>query len=196
MRKPSLLPIVALLALVAAALACSLPVGGPSRPGAEIPVSEAAADRAEHAVRTALEAAAQTRSFTITLSQAEVTSWVVLRAGEYALQVGEKVPLDNLQIYLDDGVIRLYGDYDDRGVAAQALVTVRPSVTPAGLVDAQITAAQVGPVTLGDADLQSLNAAVQDALRALNDRLAGSYRVIGLLIDDGSAVLSGAVTGD
>ncbi len=184
---------VALLALIVAALACSLPVGGPERPGPAIPVSEEAAARAERAVETALEAAAQTRSLTLTLTQEEVTSWVVLRAEEYALQIGERVPLENLQIYLDDNAIRLYGDYDDHGVAARALVTIVPAVTTAGLIDATVTAAQVGPVTLSDADLQKINQAVQDNLRALMARLEGRYRIIGLLVDGGTVTVSAQV---
>lgn len=186
-------PVVASLLLALAALACNLPVGGPPRPGPAIPVSEEAAQRAEQKVAAALEAASQTRSFTVTLTQEEVTSWVALRAETYALQAGERVPLDNLQIYLDDNVVRLYSDYNDSGVSAGALVTVTPRVTPAGLVEAEVTAAQVGPVALSAADLEALNQAIHDNLSAAMARLEGRYQITGLSVDDGLITVSGQV---
>ena len=188
--KPRLSLFAALTALLAAALACSLPLGGPGRPGPEIPVSEEAAQRAERKVEAALEQATQTRTFSLTVTQEEITSWVNLRATQYAQQTGEKIPLNDLQIYLSDNVVRLYGGYDDGGVSASALVTLTPSVTPSGQIAVQIASAQVGPVALSADQLQSINQAIQSNLDALMTRLEGRYQIVSLLISEGALTAS------
>jgi hypothetical protein len=181
------------LALLMAALACSLPTVGPQRPAPEIAVSEEAARGAEREVEEALGQAAESRSFGVSLTQQEVTSWLVLRADEYAQQAGERLPLDNLQVYLGEGVVQLYGEYSAGAVVAGALVTIAPGITPSGQIEARIASAQIGPMELNDENLESINQAVRDALAALLARLEGRYRITLLFIDDGALTVSAQV---
>src|SRR5882724_1386726 len=96
--------------LVLPALACNIAM--PSNPQPPMPTFVPSANDAsafEQNFTNAVGQASQTGAFNITLNQQQFSSWLALRAPEYAKQQGYDWPLKQVQAGLDNGKITLFG---------------------------------------------------------------------------------------
>src|SRR5262249_8101030 len=111
LRLHTMIPAVFMAMLLAsAALACNATM--PSAPQPLLPNFTPSANGAsnfENAFQQAVNQAAQSGQFSVTINQQDFSSWLSLRAGDYAKQEGYDWPLKNVQAGLNNNKITLYG---------------------------------------------------------------------------------------
>lgn len=181
--------------LFLATLACSITM--PSAPQAPLPSltpSVADADAFEQSFRQAVNQAAQTGSFSATINQQQLSSWLSLRAAAYARQQGYELPMKNLQASLDGGKITLYGVFVQPNVPdTPAQVVFTPTIDGNGQLAVAIQSGQVGVVGLPSSALTDLNKLIKDTLTSQLSQIQGKYKLTTLNIGGGTLTVSGQV---
>ncbi len=172
--------------LILSTLACQVNIGGPEQPGEDIPVSTDTAQEVEDTWQSALTSAAVTGQLTLLLTESQATSLLQQRLESQADPI-----LQEPQVYLRDGVIRLYG-ISRRGVLqASVLITVAPRLEPDGSVYFDVTSADFGPFPVPDAVRQSISAMITEAYTSPLGALATGVRITSIAIADGQIAIVG-----
>ncbi len=174
-----------ILTLTAAGLACALP-GGPQPPASPIAVSTAAATEMQETVQTAVADAAQSGQLDLTLTEEQVTSYV-------ALQLADQVdsPITDLQIFLRDDKIQMFGAVTAGQVTANAQILIAVAVDAQGQLALTIEKADFGPIPVPQSLLESVSTALD---KALTEQTGGNTVLSGVSIMDGQITLTGTVS--
>lgn len=178
------IPIISILLLVT--LACQISAGGPEPPEKRIPVSEEAAKSLEKTLQAAVETAATSEEVAVTLTEEQVTSYLALYM--------EKQPeplIRNPQVYLQNGVIEIYGEVQQRFLTTSARVTVLANVDDSGQLRFDISAADFGPIPAPDAILNTMSAALNESLTGSLAPAVTGIRIQSVHIADGMLTVSG-----
>jgi hypothetical protein len=176
------------VALALAGLACDLSVGGPSAPGSPIPVSTQAAGQVRELWKAAATNAANDQ-ISVTITEEQLTSFVALK-----LQENPDSPLKDIQIYLRDGKIQLFGTAQGGNVKTTALVVIAVSVTPEGTVLFTAEQADFGPLPVPSALLDSLSSTLNEAFTGQIGSTASGFRITSVVIADGQMAITGTIT--
>ena len=178
-------PIVLLLTFVTS---CGGTHIGPQPPETPVPVSQDAADRLVSRVSETANSVVAGGPFTFTFTEEEITSFVVLRAHEY---MEGDLPLQNIQIMLEDGKISIYGEASAAGVTAGVLIEIVPSVDAEGKLALEISSAQMGPIGLGSDLLGPVTDMLEDTFDRLLSDIKDQYILNSIVIADGQLTISG-----
>src|SRR5712692_1282721 len=185
----------AISALLAVTLACAITM--PSAPQAPLPSltpSVADADAFEQSFRQAVNQATQTGKFSATINQQQLSSWLSLRAADYARQQGYDLPLKNLQASLQGGKITLYGIVSQPDVPdTPAQVVFTPTIDGNGQFAVAVQSGQVGVVGLPSSALNNLNKLIKDTLTSQLSQIQGKYKLTALNIGGGTLTVSGQI---
>ncbi len=182
-----ILLVISMLAL--AGLACDLSVGGPTPPGSPIPVSTEAAGELTTLWSDAATTVPQGGEVSITLTEAQLTSFVALR-----LQTQPDAPLTDVQVFLRDGKIQLFGNAQAGNVKTTALVVVAVTVTPEGTVLFKAEKADFGPLPVPTALLDTVSTTLNEAFTGNIGSTATGLKITNLLIADGQMAIRGTFT--
>ncbi len=178
--------LVAAAGLILSTLACQVDIGGPEQPGEVIPLSDDTAQEVEDTWQSALGSAAATGQLTLLLTESQATSLLQQRLESQADPV-----VRDPQVYLRDGVIRVYG-VTERGILqASVLITIAPRLEPDGSVYFDVTSADFGPFPVPDAVRQSISAMVTEAFTSPLGTLATGVRITSIAIADGQIAIVG-----
>jgi hypothetical protein len=151
-----------LAALIAASLACNMP-GFRQSPDAQldpIPVTTQAAGQLEDDIEGAAEDLLNGRPFTLTIHEAQLTS-----AANLELRALQEAQVQNLQIYLRDGQVKMFGDVIRDGLTLPFSISVRVYALN-GNVAYEILDAKVGPIPLPQSILDELEAQLDQFILA------------------------------
>ena len=183
-RRERLLPVaVAVLGLVAMACTCSVPkLGnvGPA-PKATVPVSKEAAD----SMQKKIEQAQSTGEFKITLTEAELSSYIGEQIKERQEQ-GDEIPLANPQIKLTQGQMWVYGTFVAGTSQVKGLVVVAPLVQN-GQLKIQVVRIDLGPIPVPKPLLQQINEQIQTSV----DEQSSDMTLTSLTIREGELDVTG-----
>ena len=181
--------------LMAAVLACNANL--PSNPQPPIPSLQAStgdADAFEQQFKQAISQASSTGKFTATISQQQLSSWLVLRAPDFAKKQGYEWPLNNVQAGLNDGKITLYGVINEQNLPqTPAQIIFTPSIDGNGELAVKVDSGQVGVVGVPADILGNLNKAIKDMLTSQLSQIKGRYKLDNLAVANGSLTVSGQV---
>lgn len=177
-----------LTSLVAASLACDLTVGGPTPPGSPIAVSTEAAGALQDAWKTAI-ANAQNGEVTVIITQEQLTSYLELK-----LEAQSNPPLHDVQVYLRDNHIQIYGTAKAGSVSTTALASLAFTITPEGKAQFTVDEADFGPVPVPTSLLSSLSSALNEALTGQFGTLATGIKIKTAIISDGYMAINGTIT--
>jgi len=177
-----------LISLAAASLACDLTVGGPTPPGSPIPVSTEAAGQLREVWKTAI-ANAQNGEVTVIITEEQLTSYLALK-----LEAQTNPPLHNVQVYLRNNRIQIYGTAKAGTVSTTAAVSLAFTITPEGKAQFSIDEADFGPVPVPTSLLSSLSSALNEALTGQFGTLATGIKITTAIISDGYMAISGTIT--
>jgi hypothetical protein len=177
------------IALTLAGLACDLAVSGPTPPGSPIPVSTEAAGELTNLWNVAATSAPKGGEVSITLTEAQLTSFVALR-----LQDQPDAPLQDVQVFLRDGKIQLFGNAQAGSVKTTALVVIAVSVTPEGTLRFTAEKADFGPLPVPSALLDSLSTTLTEAFTGNVGSTATGLKITSILIADGQMAITGVIT--
>jgi hypothetical protein len=175
------------MALAGAGLACNIAVGGPTPPASPIPVSTEAVGQLEEVWKSAVENSAN-GEVSVTLTEEQLTSFAALKIAEQP-----DAPVQDVQVFLRDGKIQLYGTAQAGSLSTTALVVLKPTVTSEGLLDLEVEEADFGPLPVPDALLETVSTALDEALTGQVGSQATGFKITSALIADGQMTLTGAI---
>ena len=185
-RTLSLAAGVVILAL--GSLACVVNLGGPAYPADHIPVSTAAATEAQNAVGTADSQATDTGKVTLTLTEAQVTSYLAEQ-----LQQQNQLPITNPQVYLRDGAIQIYGTINQGIVTATAKIVVTVDVDPQGQPVITLTSATFGPFPVPPGLRDTITNQIRQAYSNALGTEAANFQLEKVTIENGTMSLEGSL---
>jgi hypothetical protein len=195
--RNTLFTALAAVMMIGSILACNLDVKLPSNPQPPIPslvASDADANAFEQNFQQAVNQGVQNGTFTASVTQQQLSSWLLLRAGDFARQNNQEWPLKNVQAGLNDGKITLYGVIVKEGVPeTPAQVIFTPSIDGNGELAVKIDSAQVGVVGVPNSVLDDLTKTLKDTLTAQLGQIKGKYKLTTLTIANGSLTIGGQV---
>ena len=172
--------------LILSTIACQVNIGGPEQPGEVIPLSAETAQEVEEAWQSALTSAALTGQLTLLLTESQATSLLQQRLESQANPI-----MRDPQVFLRDGVIRVYGISQRGFLQASVLITVAPRLEPDGSVYFDVTSADFGPFPVPDAVRQSISAMFTEAFTSPLGALATGVRILSIAIADGQIAIVG-----
>ena len=177
-----------LMALIGASLACNIAVGGPTPPASPIPVSTEAAGQLEEIWKQALENSGN-GEISVTFTEAQLTSFAALKLAEQ-----EEPPLRDIQVFLRDGKIQLYGTATAGSLSTTALVILKLNLTPEGLITLEVEEADFGPIPVPDSLLENVSKALDEALTGQLGSQATGFKITNAVIADGQMTLTGTIS--
>jgi uncharacterized protein YpmS len=183
-RTQSWLLVLALLGL--SVLACSLG-STPTPPASPIPVSTEAAGQVEDLWQSAIENA-QNGEVTVVMTEEQLTSYVAVRLAEQP-----DPPFDDVQVFLRDGKMTLFGNATLRGITAPAQVVLSVSTTAEGRLQVSIDEADFGPVPVPQSMLETLSDGLNEMMSGDLGPQATGVRITSVAIADGQMSLTGTV---
>ena len=183
------------IALALSALACGINM--PSNPQPPMPAFVPSANDAsafEQSFTNAVSQASQTGNFNVTIDQQQFSSWLALRAPDYARQQGYDWPLKQVQASLNNGKITLYGVLSQPNVPdTPTQVIFTPSIDSTGGVAVTVDSGQVGVLGVPSTILQNLTTTIKNVLTTQLAQIQGRYKLNNLAIANGTMTVSGQV---
>ncbi|MCC7117903.1 MAG: hypothetical protein IT310_05200 [Anaerolineales bacterium] len=158
--------------------------GAPERPGSEIIPSDKLGQEARDLVESSLP---QPNTLTtVTLTEQQLTSWLALE-----MKNSPDLPLQDVQVYLRDGTIQIWGMVNGASNSTSALVTGTLSLDSAGKPAMQVVSVQIGqqviPGILTSQAESWLNQALQEELA----KQAPGVTLTDIKVDSGLLIISG-----
>lgn len=178
-----------IIALALASLACDLSVGGPTPPASPIAVSTEAAGELTNLWSSAATSVPQGGELSLKLTEAQLTSFVALR-----LQDQPDAPLKDIQVFLRDGKIQLFGNAQAGNLKTTALVVIAVGVSPEGVVSFTAEKADFGPLPVPSALLDSVSKTLNEAFTGNIGSTATGLKITNIAIAEGEMVITGVFT--
>ncbi len=178
----------AALVLLAAALACTISVGGPDLPENPPPVSTEAVLELQEQVKLALEQAAITGQLTLTITESQLTSMLAFRLSEQ-----EDPALTEPQVYLRDGQLQVYGRVRQGVFVANVGLVLNAAVDENGQPKIEVVSVDLGPLPAPEGLNRAIAALVTEAYAGSLGPVATGIRLESITIADGLMTLSGRV---
>ncbi len=179
------------IALIWGTLACNAPLGASGKPSeAVLPSDEALASF--HSKWRALNLATPSGPFTLTFTEAELTSAVDAAIRE-AEADGADIPFEDVQVQLANGAINVYGTVHMPPLAFSGLITIVPTIGPNGTVEITITRIEFGPLEFDSATFDQLAAAVEQSINAPIVASPFHITLSAISITNGEMTISGTI---
>jgi hypothetical protein len=190
------IPVFVCILLVVASLACNMPDArmGSSPPPRAITPASADALESFNGKWLELNQATPDGPFVLTFTEAELTSVVTEALEETELDSGLPLPVQDVQIILDNDLVYAYGTADLEPLQVEGVIEAVPEIGPDGLVDVTIQSVEFGPLEV-DPDLVEEIAATIEA--SINEPLQASPLDItftDIVISDGELTVSGMIS--
>lgn len=187
MRSHILVPLIA-LAVVAQSCCCCTGLGGPQPPYAITPSDEAAQRLRERWNTAVIEST--DGSFTITVTEEEVTSAVVQMLAEQ----DDLPPISDPQVHLRDGRIEVYATVTVGDSLAQPGLIAFSAAIIDGEIDVTIEESAFGPLPIPGPVQETLTERLNESLSRIVRGQAGDTLITDIQIGEGEMTISGQVS--
>jgi hypothetical protein len=158
--------------------------GAPERPGEPIVPSDSAGAQAKTTIENALPQPGSLS--TVTLTEQEVTSWLVME-----MKDSPDLPLREVQVYLRDGTIQIWGIVEGSADSTSALVTGTITVDTSGVPSFDLESLQIGQQIIPDVLLTQAETWLNQMLyEQINTQMSG-LQVMNVNISNGLLTVSG-----
>jgi uncharacterized protein YpmS len=164
---------------VLSSLACNFGFGRQATPEEVIPVTTEAVESLQDAAGDAVEGAIQGGDIEISITEAQLTS---LLSFELAERAGGQI--SNLQVFLRDGQIQLYGDVDTQGISAQVRVFVAVRVDPVGRPVLEVVSSSIGPFPVPGELISEVETIMNKAFQQKVESMAPNMHIESIVIED------------
>lgn len=151
--------------------------------------SASLANNLESKISTASTNAARNRSFTLILTDAEVSSWLNLNAPEIS---EEGFPMRNFQVTFRDGKARMYGDLDAFGVTEIGTEVVAVLSNPNGQLEVQIESAEMAGIALPSSVTDTISEQIKKTIDQELISISGTYRITAISMSNTCNLTSGS----
>ncbi len=174
------------LVLFLSVLACTINLGGPKYPTQSVPVSTESVGNLQDALGTAEADAAVTGTLTVSITEAQLTSYLASR-----LQTQSSVVISNPQIYLQDGQIQLYGTVQQGNFQVTASAILSAGVDDQGQVKITLTSADFGPIPVPQNVRDAITSSIQEAFTGAVGPVATGIRLESITVANGTMTIVG-----
>ncbi len=182
--------------LLTSILACNAPGAGARRisiPSYKVESSVEALDSFNNKWRS-LNLATPDGPFSMTFTEAELTSAVVEAITNAEAEQGSPIPVEDVTVLLADGRIKCYARARLEPLDVNGYIAFMPSIGDDGQIHLEIVDFQFGPLQIDDAELSKLVATIE---RSINEPIQASPFTIVLqqiFIRDGELVIEGSIS--
>ena len=180
--------LIALTALAAATLACSVFIGGPDLPNPPIPVSTEAVQSLQDQMKQAAENGAQTGTVTLQISETQLTSYLAFK-----LESQDKPLITGPQVLLRDGQMQVFGKAQSGMLTANVSITMKVSVDENGQPKIEITQQDFGPLPAPKGLNDAVSAMIGEAFTGSLGPVATGFRLETVSIADGTMTVTGRI---
>ena len=186
-RKPLILFTIFLLLI--ASLSCNLvnlSTGEEEDVFKYIPASTEEVENLEEGVQSAIATAQNGGPIQLVITEAQLTSLAVMQ-----LQAPEGSRIDDIQVHLRDGQIRISGIVEQNGMDLPMSISLEVFVGPTGQLHSEVITATIGPFPLPESVLNQITAQLDQALST--QFIADDLVVDSVTIADGTMIILGHV---
>ena len=167
-----------LMLLASLTIACRMNIGGP-KSTEEILVSADSASGVTEAFDSAGDNILVGSPFVLTFSQEEITSYLFYEMGTSSYGITKP------QVFLEDGLIVIYGQFDQDFITANAKVTLKPYLDPSGTLKLDLVSVDLGPIPAPDSLLSSLSSTIDQSLQKALVTIPEGYQINSIEIANG-----------
>jgi hypothetical protein len=171
--------------LAVGSLACNIGLGGPTPPASPIAVSTEAAGQLEDIITQAI-GNAENGEVTVVVTEEQLTSYFALKMAE-----DPDSPFKDVQIFLRDGQIIVHTNATLQGITAPAEIRLDVTTSAEGELDVNVADADFGPMPVPASMLETLSAALDEALSGQFGPRATGVRITNVVVADGQMTLTG-----
>ena len=158
--------------------------GAPERPGAEIIPSDAAGLEGKNSLENALPQPGSLN--TATLTENQITSWLAME-----MRNNPDLPLKNVQVYLRDGQIQVWGMVEGKENSTSALIVGRINLDANGSPSFEIDSLQIGQQKIPDILLSQVQSWLNELIaKKINEKVPG-LQIMNVNISSGLITMSG-----
>jgi uncharacterized protein YpmS len=151
-----------------------------------IPISTQPVEELMQEIEEPVEQINESKPFHLVVTEAQLTSII-----NYELQSYQEYKIDNVQVYLRDGQVKITGNAEQNNLVLPVTIEVTFNVDENGIPDYEIVTANVGPFQLPDFIIGQLDTAIDNALNSNLLPVADEVFIENLIIDGGQAAISG-----
>jgi hypothetical protein len=185
-RKNSLITGVSVLTL--GILACTVNIGGPAYPTPAIPISTEAVGELRSTLEAAVSAVSTSGQITLNITETQLTSYLTSQ-----LQTQTQPILSNLQVYLQEGQIQLYGTAHEGYFEATAGFILTAGVDDRGQLQIDLSSANFGPLPVPAGFLDVITTAIKEAYTSALGPVATGFRLDSINIANGKMTIIGQI---
>ena len=157
--------------------------GAPERPGAEIFPSDAVALEGKTALENALPQPGSLN--TATLTEQQITSWLAMEMAN-----NPDLPLKNVQIYLRDGQVQVWGMVEGADNSTSALVIGKINLDSNGIPSFEIDSLQIGQQMIPDILLSQAESWLNELIAKKIDEQVPGLKIMNINISSGLITMS------
>jgi hypothetical protein len=190
------IPIFVFVLLAAAGLACNMPNPrvGSSPPPREVTPPSADALESFNDKWLALNQATPDGPFVLTFTEAELTSAVVEALGEAELDSGLPLPVQDVQIVLEDDTVYAYGTALLEPLEVDGVIEVVPEIGADGLVDVTIQSVEFGPLEVDPSLVDEITSTVEASINEPIQASQLDITLTNIVIANGELTVSGVIS--
>ena len=184
-----------LLTILLTSLACTMNVGGPDYSTLPtVPVSTEYAQSIQDEVQRAFQEGAQSGTITLKLTEQQLTSFIAEKLQtDPRLQRDGKPLIDNPQVYLRDGQMKIYGTTQQGPFTANIGIVMDVGVDENGQPKVDIASADFGPLPAPEGLRDTIAAMIREAYMGSLGPVATGLRIESISIADGIMTVSGRI---
>jgi uncharacterized protein YpmS len=188
MRTHNLSLLVCSLIMILVSLACTINIGGPKYPSPSIPISTEVVGELQSTLAAAVTAGVSSGQVTLKINESQLTSFL-----SYKLQAQSNPILSNIQVYLQDGQIKLYGTAKQGYFEATAGIILTAGVDDQGQLLIDLTTADFGPLPVPAGLLDVTTTAIKEAYTSALGPIATGFRLDSIKIESGTMTVVGRI---
>jgi hypothetical protein len=178
----------AICALLAATLACSIFVGGPSYPEGGAPVPTETSQSLQDQITQALASASDSGEVSLDLTEGQLTSFLQSRVAQEQHPV-----ITDPRVYLRNGEMKVFGHAESGIFNANISMTLEASVDAEGQPHIGVTQTYFGPIKAPKALNDAMSSFVEEAFTGWLGPVATGFRLAHITIGDGVMTVSGRI---
>jgi len=185
-QRKNLILLIAVPVLIS--LACNFP--GINQPIPEevepVEVTTESVENLNDNIQSVIEDIQNGGPFQLIVTESQLTS-----LANYELQSYQEYQIQNVQIYLRDGLVRITGDVEQNNINLPLTIVLKLSVDGSGKPESEIVSASIGPFQIPDSYLDQLTS-MMDAI-IVTQILPANQKVVieQITISDGQMFISG-----
>ncbi len=184
--KQMKLIIIIIFVLLISSLACNLSLGKQDTPEPIDPFTSEDGGGAAESSEESLQDIESGETIILEVSETQLTDLMEIEAGNL---VGDQ--LKNIQVYLRDGQIQIFGDLESQGITAPVKIVIEVSVDLAGRPNLEVVSSNVGPFPVPGELISEVESMMNKAFQEKIQSMAPNLHLESIIIEDGQMTIRG-----